>query len=61
MYDVHVVSLQGILEGSQETWKESVGPYLNRQADQGWDIAQMFPVGENLVIVWQLKAKKVTG
>jgi hypothetical protein len=72
MYEVTTVSLQAILEerpkGNKEIWKESVEVFLNQQWEKGREIVQMFCVGQgqdaimqNLVIVWQLRAKKVTG
>lgn len=65
MYEVSVISLQGILEGSQELWKKNVDNILNRRWNEGWEIMQMFCVGQNLdatrqtlLIVWRLRAKK---
>ena len=65
MYEVSVVSLQGILEGSQEMWKKNVDALLNRRWHEGWEIMQVFCVGENLeatrqslLIIWRFRAKK---
>jgi hypothetical protein len=71
MYEVTAVLLQGILEekpkGNKEVWEKSVEAFLNQRWEKGWEIAQMFPVGQgqdvmqqNLVIVWQSRDKKVT-
>jgi hypothetical protein len=71
MYEVSVVSLQGILEesprGNREVWKQGVETFLNRQWEEGREILQMFCVGQgqdvmlqNLVIVWRLRSKHVT-
>jgi hypothetical protein len=65
MYEVSVISLQGILEGSEELWKKNVDKLLNRRWNEGWEIMQLFCVGQNLevtrqslLIVWRFRAKK---
>jgi len=65
MYEVSIISLQGILEGSQEQWKKNVDAVLDKRWNEGWEIMQMFCVGQNLdatrqnlLIIWRLRAKK---
>jgi hypothetical protein len=65
MYEVSVISLQGILEGSQEVWKKSVDALLDKRWNEGWEIMQIFCVGQNLdsarqslLIIWRLRQKK---
>jgi hypothetical protein len=65
MYEVSVISLQGILEGNQELWKKNVDNVLTKRWNEGWEIMEMFCVGQNLestrqslLIVWRLRAKK---
>ncbi len=65
MYEVSVIPLQGILEGNQELWKKNVDALLNRRWKEGWEIMQVFNVGENLdaerqslLIIWRFRAKK---
>jgi len=65
MYEVSIISLQGILEGSQEQWKKNVDALLDKRWNEGWEIMQMFCVGQNLdatrqnlLIIWRLRAKK---
>jgi hypothetical protein len=53
MYKVNVVWLQGILEGQTETWKQSVGLFLNQQEVRGWDIVQTFRVDEKLIVIFK--------
>jgi hypothetical protein len=62
MYEVSVISLQGILEGSQESWKRSVDGLLDKRWKEGWEIMQIFCVGQNLeparqnlLIIWGLR------
>jgi len=65
MYEISIISLQGILEGSQEQWKKNVDAVLTRRWKEGWEIMQVFCVGQNLepsrqslLIVWRFRAKK---
>ena len=65
MYEVSVIPLQGILEGSQEMWKKNVDAVLDKRWNEGWEIMQIFCVGQNLqsdrqslLIIWRLRAKK---
>ena len=65
MYEVSIISLQGILEGSQEQWKKSVDALLNKRWKEGWDILKIFVVGQDLeparqslLIVWRFRGRK---
>jgi len=53
LYEVNVVWLQGIKEGQTETWKQSVGLFLNQQEVRGWDIVQTFRVDEKLIVIFK--------
>jgi len=65
MYEVSIISLQGILEGNQEQWKKNVDALLNKRWREGWDIMQVFSVGQDqeparqsLLIFWRFRARK---
>jgi hypothetical protein len=65
MYEVSVISLQGVLEGNQENWKKNVDALLTKRWKEGWEIMQVFIVGENLeparqslLIIWHFKGRK---
>jgi hypothetical protein len=65
MYEVSIISLQGVLEGNQETWKKNVDAVLTKRWKEGWDITQIFCVGENLeparqslLIFWRFRGRK---
>jgi hypothetical protein len=65
MYEVSIISLQGILEGNQEQWKKSVDALLNKRWKEGWEIMKIFNVGENmepsrqsLLIIWRFRPRK---
>jgi hypothetical protein len=65
MYEVSIISLQGILEGNQEAWKKNVDALLDKRWKEGWEIMQTFSVGQNLdatrqnlLIIWRLREKK---
>jgi hypothetical protein len=57
MYEVNVVSLEGIMEEKTELWKQSVGLFLNQQEARGWDMVQTLCVGEKLIIVFRSTVK----
>lgn len=57
MYELSVVSLDGILRGKRDLWEKSVGSFLNEKESKGWDLIQMFRVEEDAVIVWKTKGK----
>jgi hypothetical protein len=65
MYEVSIISLQGVIEGNQEIWKKSVDAVLTKRWKEGWDIMQVFIVGENLeparqslLILWRFRGRK---
>jgi len=65
MYEVSVISLQGILEGNQESWKRSVDTVLDKRWKEGWEAMQIFCVGQNLeparqslLIIWRLRERE---
>ncbi len=71
MYEVSVVSLEGILEeipGSKgaETWEKSIEAFMNGRWEKGWEMVQMFGIGhkqdavlQKLVVIWKLRARQV--
>jgi len=65
MYEVSIISLQGILEGREEQWKKNVDAVLDKRWKEGWEIMQIFCVGQsldtsrqNLLIIWRLREKR---
>lgn len=65
MYEVSIISLQGVIDGNQETWKKNVDAVLTKRWKEGWEIMQVFIVGQNmepsrqsLLILWHFRGRK---